>query len=84
MVFGALHFNKLGNHYLCLYNIVGLVFIIFELITTRVHYTIDIIMGFIVSITVFWFVNQHMEIFDRLWAMPLRLAKYCWQKINRS
>lgn len=82
MVFGALHFNKVGYKHLCIYNIVGLVFIIFELISTRVHYTIDIIMGFVVSLTVYWLVNQHIETFDRIWALPLRLGTYLWQRCH--
>lgn len=49
MVFGILYFSKVGSKPLTIFNIVGLFVVMFVVLVTRVHYTIDIFTGYVIS-----------------------------------
>jgi hypothetical protein len=74
MVFGALFFNKLGSKVMTWFNLIGLVIVVFVLLATRVHYSIDIVAGVVISLEVYWLVNQLMPWLDWLWSIPYMLA----------
>jgi hypothetical protein len=56
------------------FNLIGLVIVVFVLLATRVHYSIDIVAGVVISLEVYWLVNQLMPCLDWLWSIPYMLA----------
>jgi len=74
MVFGMLYFHRLGSKSIVWFNFIGLVVVVFVLLATRVHYSIDIIAGFVMSMEVAWLVGKWMPWLDRLWSIPYELA----------
>lgn len=83
MVFGALYFYKAGYRSIMWFNIIGLAVVVFVLLATRVHYSIDILAGFVMSMEVVWFVGKFMPWFDRLWSAPCVLAIKIYKNVTR-
>jgi hypothetical protein len=52
--------------------------VVFVLLATRVHYSIDIMAGFVMSVEMYWLVNQTMPWLDWLWSMPYVLVLKVW------
>jgi hypothetical protein len=79
MIFGAIYFNKLGSKIIAWFNLIGLIMVVFVLVATRVHYSIDIVAGFVISMEVYWLVNQIMPWLDWLWSMPYVAVLKIWE-----
>ena len=53
---------------------------VFMLIVLRVHYTIDIVGGFIYSYYFFKFTNENLKRADWLWSLPFMIVKKGYNK----
>jgi hypothetical protein len=84
MVFGILYFSKVGSKPLTVFNIIGLIVIMFVVLVTRVHYTIDIFTGYVISHEAYWFVNKYLPIFDWIWSIPYHLTLKLYNKITTT
>ena len=82
MVFGILYFSKIGSKALTLFNCIGLIIVIFVVVVTRVHYTIDIFTGYVISHQAYWFVNKYLPTFDRIWFAPYHASLKLYNKLT--
>jgi hypothetical protein len=84
MVFGILYFQRMKSKLIIWYNMVGLVVVVFVLVATRVHYSIDIIAGLVMSVEVVWLVGRIMPWLDKFWSIPYELAIRAYRKATSS
>lgn len=84
MVFGAIYFYRMGVPSIMWFNIIGLLIVVFVLICTRVHYSIDIIAGAVMSAEVVWLVGRLMPWLDAFWSIPYKLCLYFYGKLTNS
>lgn len=63
---------------------VCIIYIIFMLLATEVHYTADVVGGFICGIYIHGIISEYVYYMDWVWSLPLLLGRKIYAKVKQG